>query len=399
VLGVEQWAEIRRLHFVAGVGIKEIARRTGLHRQTIRRAVRSDVQPRYRRPARGSKLDPYREEIHRLLGEDPRLPGTRVRELLEPLGYDGSKTILDDYLREVRPLFVSQRAFQRTVYRPGEVCQFDLWQPRNEIPVGYGQTRRGWVVVAALGYSRAGAGALIFSKQAEDILSGMTRCLWRLGGVAQTLVWDREGALHAGDGRASDALAGYCGSLGCGWYLCRARDPQAKGVVERLQGFMETSFEPGRRFANHLDYQHQLDEWFSVRANGRVHKTLRCRPADRLGDDIAAMRPLPTRAPETDHRWVVRVPADPYLRFDTCDYSLDPAFVGRRVEVRASADRVTAVVLDTGELACDHSRSYARHRTLLALEHARGLHQRIVAAAEPIVEQRPLSRYDELIPA
>jgi hypothetical protein len=162
---------------------------------------------------------------------------------------------------------------------------------------------------------------------------------------------------------------------------------------------METSFEPGRRFANHLDYQHQLDEWFSVRANGRVHKTLRCRPADRLGDDIAAMRPLPTRAPETDHRWVVRVPADPYLRFDTCDYSLDPAFVGRRVEVRASADRVTAVVLDTGELACDHSRSYARHRTLLALEHARGLHQRIVAAAEPIVEQRPLSRYDELIPA
>jgi transposase len=253
------------------------------------------------------------------LGEDPRLPGTRVRELLEPLGYDGSKTILDDYLREVRPLFLPKRTFQRTVYRPGEVCQFDLWEPREQIPVGYGQTRRGWVVVAALGYSRAGAGALIFSKQAEDILSGMSRCLWRLGGVARTLVWDhREGALHAGDGRASDALAGYCGMLRCGWYLCQARDPQAKGVVERLQGFMETSFEPGRRFANHLDYQHQLDEWFSVRANGRVHKTLRCRPADRLGDDVAAMLPLPARAPDTDHRWVVcvgrPVPALRHLR-------------------------------------------------------------------------------------
>ena len=200
-----------------------------------RRAVRSDSQPRYRRPARGSKLDAYRDEIHRLLGEDPRLPGTRVRELLEPLGYDGSKTILDDYLREVRPLFLPKRTFQRTVYRPGEVCQFDLWEPREQIPVGYGQTRRGWVVVAALGYSRAGAGALIFSKQAEDILSGMSRCLWRLGGVARTLVWDhREGALHAGDGRASDALAGYCGMLRCGWYLCQARDPQAKGVGRAL---------------------------------------------------------------------------------------------------------------------------------------------------------------------
>jgi transposase len=175
---VEQWAEIRRLHFVAGVGIREIARRTGFSRQTIRRAVRSDSPPRYERPLRGSKLDAYRGEVHRLLGEHPRLPGTRVRELLEPLGYDGSKTILDDYLREVRPLFVRPRTFQRTVYRPGDVCQFDLWEPREQIPVGYGQTRRGWVVVACLGYSRAGAGTLIFSKQAEDILSVMTRCLW-----------------------------------------------------------------------------------------------------------------------------------------------------------------------------------------------------------------------------
>jgi transposase len=399
VLGVEEWAEIRRLYFVADVGIKEIARRTGLSRQTIRRAVRSDSQPRYQRPARGSKLDPYREEIHRLLGQDPRLPGRRVRELLEPLGYDGSKTILDDYVREVRPLFVPRRTFQRTVYRPGEVCQFDLWQPRGEIPVGYGQTRRGWVVVAALGYSRAGAGAVIFSKQAEDVLWGMSRCLWRLGGVAKTLVWDREGALHSGDGRASDALAGYCGMLRCGWYLCQARDPQAKGVVERLQGFMETSFEPGRRFANHVDYQLQLDGWFTGRANGRVHKTLRCRPADRLGDDVAAMLPLPARAPDTDRRWVLRVAADPYLRFDTCDYSLDPGFVGRRVEARVSADRVTAVVLDTGEMACDHPRTYARHRTVLALEHARGLRDRSATEAEPTVEQRPLSRYDELIPA
>jgi hypothetical protein len=44
-------------------------------------------------------------------------------ELIEPLGYTGSKTILDDYLREVRPLFAPPpRTFQRTAYRPGEVC-------------------------------------------------------------------------------------------------------------------------------------------------------------------------------------------------------------------------------------------------------------------------------------
>lgn len=161
---VEQWAEIRRLYFVKRLSIKEIARRTGHGRNTIRRALRSAEAPRYRRPPRSSKLDPFRDEVHRLLRADPRLPGKRVRELLEEQGYAGSKTILDDYLREVRPLFLPRpRTFQRTTYRPGALCQFDLWEPSREIPVGSGQTRRGYVVVGCLPYSRAGAGALVFN--------------------------------------------------------------------------------------------------------------------------------------------------------------------------------------------------------------------------------------------
>jgi transposase len=151
LVDVEQWAEIRRMHFVGGVSIKEIARRTGRDRNTIRRALRSSEPPVYRRAPRPSKLEPFREEIHRLLREDPKLPGQRIRELIEPLGYRGGKTILDDYLREVRPLFSPPpRTFQRTVYRPGEVCQFDLWEPSAPIPVGHLQRRRGWVVVACL---------------------------------------------------------------------------------------------------------------------------------------------------------------------------------------------------------------------------------------------------------
>jgi transposase len=118
--------------------------------------------PKYSRAPRGSKLDLFKDEIHRLLKADPKLPGQRVRELIEPLGCDGGKTIVDDYLREIRPIFDPPRTFQRTVYRPGEICQFDLWEPKAEVPVGHGQTRRGWVVVGCLGYSRAGAGALIF---------------------------------------------------------------------------------------------------------------------------------------------------------------------------------------------------------------------------------------------
>ena len=396
MVGVEQWAEIRRLHFVRGLSMREINRRTGLHRDTISRAIHSDEPPVYRRAPSGSKLDPFKNEIHRLLRQDAKLPGVRVRELLAPLGCAASKTVVDDYLREVRPLFAPPaRTFQRTVYRPGEVCQFDLWQPRAPIPVGHGQTRPGWVVVACLGYSRAGAGALLFSRQTPDLLAGIARCLWQLGGLPRLLVWDRQAGIHGHAGRPTDEFAGFCGRLKVDWQFCEPADPQAKGAVERVQGYLETNFEPGRVFANERDYQHQLDGWFA-KANARTHKTLRERPVDRLLVECEAMAVLPA-FPDLDRRWVTRVPVDPYLRFDSNDYSLDPAFAGRRVEVRVSQTEVIAVLLDTGELAARHARVFARHRTITAIEHARALRERRGEGAELMVEARPLARYDALI--
>jgi transposase len=393
---VEQWAELRREHFVGGKSIKQLARSTGLSRNTIRRALRSEVPPSYWRAPKEGVLDPFKPEIHRLLKKNPKLSGVRVRELLEPFGCTAGKTVVDDYLREVRPLFAPPaRTFQRTVYRPGEIVQFDVWEPAEEVPVGHGQTRRGYVVIACLGYSRAGAGVLVFSKLTEDLLAGIAGCLQRLGGLASTLVWDRQAGIHGHGGRPSGAFAAFCGQLRVDWLFCQPADPQAKGVVERLQGYAETNFEPGRRFANELDFQDQLDAWFE-KANARTHKTLRARPIDRLAAELEVMAPLPEQMPDTSRRWVTRVPPDPHLRVETNDYSLDPALVGRRVEVRVDQRHVTAVVLDTGEVACRHARVFARHRTITALEHARALKAgRRPGPAE--VEVRPLAVYDQLI--
>jgi hypothetical protein len=100
-------------------------------------------------------------------------------------------------------------------------------------------------------------------------------------------------------------------------------------------------------------------------------------------------RALPESAPDVDRRWVTRVPPDPHLRFDTNDYSLDPNLVGRRVEIRASQREITAVALDTGELAARHERCLPKHRTITALEHARTLRERRRERERvPVVEQR-----------
>ena len=178
VVGVEQWAELRREHFVGGVSIKEMARRDGA-------VAQHDPAGAAQRDAAGLSAGADGVEAGSVQGRDPPAAarGSEAAGRAGPRAdraaglSTAGKTIVDDYLREVRPLFAPPpRTFQRTVYRPGEICQFDVWQPRAEVPVGHGQTRRGWVVVACLGYSRAGAGrAGVLASRRADLLAGIAR--------------------------------------------------------------------------------------------------------------------------------------------------------------------------------------------------------------------------------
>ena len=184
-----------------------------------------------------------------------------------------------------------------------------------------------------------------------------------------------------------------------GWLILEAADPESKGALERAHRFMRTNFEPARRFANERDCQLQFDAW-ADRVNRRRHRGTRAVVAERLAEELALMAPLPERMPTVCHRIVSRVPQQPYLRFDTNDYSVDPRFAGRRVELRAGQREIACVALDTGEVAARHRRRFAKHLTLThpahqtELERLRGIRRR-----EPIVETRPLARYDALIPA
>ena len=230
----------------------------------------------------------------------------------------------------------------------------------------------------------------------------MRRCLARLGALPQKLVWDREGAIHAGGGRPTDPFAAFCGRLSVGWVILDPGDCQAKGALERSHRFVHGNFEAGRRFANALDFQLQLDRW-ADKINARVHRTTRAVVAERLAAERERMRPLPAQLPDVDRRWLARVPPQPYLRFDRNDYSLDPRLVGRRVEVRATQSEITALALDTGELCARHVRVFAGGITFTDPDHQRALDElrgeRKRARHEPEVELRPLSRYDRLIPA
>jgi transposase len=398
LIGVEQWAEIRRLVLVEKVSQRETARRLGIARETVLRAVMSPTPPSYsRRPGVASKLDRFKGWVCAQLAAEPSVTSQRLREMAVELGYEGGRSIFDAFVREQRLWLAPARTFQWTIYRPAELAQCDLWEPREQVPVGWGQRRRGYVVRTQLCWSRCFAGTLVFSKEAPGILAGLARNLQRMGVRPQKLVWDREAAI-AGRGKPTEAFLGFCGQLGVGWIILDARDPQAKGQFERQHDYLEKNFEPRRSFANHLDFQDQLDAW-SEKANGRQHRTIRAVPADRLAEE-RRLSALGDASADTDRRWVLRVPQQPLLGVDRNDYSVDPAFAGRRVEVRVSQRQITATVLDTGELACRHARVFAGHETIIDPAHQdelERLRQRRRQRADVLVEQRPLAVYDALI--
>jgi transposase len=180
--------------------------------------------------------------------------------------------------------------------------------------------------------------------------------------------------------------------------LCGPADPEAKGLVERANGYLETTFLPGRRFGDVADFNRQLVGWLR-RANQRIHCTTRVRPADAISEDRGAMLGVPPVLPDPAWRFSTRLPRDHHVRVDTNDYSVNPRFVGRRVEVRVTLDEV--IVTCDGTEVARHRRCLAKHQSLLAPEHARTLRtmraeQQIAAPVDTIVEARDLAVYDRI---
>jgi transposase len=401
LLKVEDWAEIRALHRAEGLSIKEIARQLGIARNTVRTAIRSDAPPVFDRKPRPSAVDDFEGEIRKLLKAHPRMP---VPVIAERIGWSRGLTILKDRVRELRPTYLPPDPCGRTTYLPGELAQWDLWFPPVNIPLGFGVEGSPPVVVGVPGYSRYIVAHMIPSRQTHDVLGGHLACLLDLGGVPRSGVYDNEPAIaHRKRGKAvlTAEFQAFRGTLGMGAIVCMPGDPEAKGLVERANGYLETSFLPGRTFADPADFNTQLKAWLT-KANNRMHRRIGCRPSERIAEDRAAMLPLPPVLPDVAFRKTVRLPRDHWVRVGSCDYSVHPGAIGRLVEVACDLQRVTVRLGE--QVVADHARSFVPHRTITCPEH--DAVRKVITAfratlleleAEDDVEERDLASYDRAL--
>jgi transposase len=395
VITLEDWALIRRLYASEKLPKAVIARELGISRNTVAKAIASAGPPEYSRSPVMTSFGPVEQQVRQLLTATPSMPAT---VLAERVGWTGSATWFRQNVAAIRPDYAPTDPADRIVYHPGDQVQCDLWFPEPKIPLPDGTVVMLPVLVMVASFSKFITALMIPSRTTADLLAGMWSLLSeQLGAIPRRLIWDNE----SGIGRRNKLAAGvgeFCGALATKVHQLKAYDPESKGGVERMNGYFETSFLPGREFTSPTDFNSQLGLWLP-RANARTVRVLKARPIDLLGLDKAAMLTLPPVAPAHGFAGRVRLPRDYYVRVFGNDYSVHPSAIGRMVDV--VADLALVSVRLEGRLVAGHPRSWGNALTITDPDHVSAAARLREAFGSPralpvddVVVLRDLAEYD-----
>jgi transposase len=375
------------------MSVRAIAKQLGLSRVTVTRAVNSAGPPQYRRDPYPSAFDGFEDEVRRLLKATPSMPASVIAERV---GWTGSSSWFRKNVAELRPELAPKDPADRISYRAGDQAQCDLWFPPVGIPLGDGRVGSPPVLVVVASFSRFITAVMLPSRTTPDLLAGMWSLLsGQLQAVPHRLIWDNE----AGIGRRNELAEGvpaFCGALATKIVQLKPFDPESKGIVERANQFLETSFLPGRSFSSVADFNEQLVRWLPT-ANSRTVRSLQARPIDRVSEDRAAMLVVPP-PPPVGFNTRIRLPRDYYVRVFGNDYSVDPSAIGRMVDVHANLTHVTVRL--NGQVLAAHERAMGSTATITDPEHveaAKTLRVRFQTPApkEPAESlERDLADYD-----
>lgn len=167
---MEDWALIRRLD-AEGVPKAVIARRLGIARNTVIKAVTSDAPPKYERKARPTSFTPYEARVRLLLSQTPDMPATVPAERV---GWTGSIRWFRDNVKLIRSEHRPIDPADRLTWSAGDATQCDLWFPPRKIALEDGSRTLLPVLVMMCGHSRFMLGMMIPTRKTPT-------CLWRCG--------------------------------------------------------------------------------------------------------------------------------------------------------------------------------------------------------------------------
>src|SRR5690242_6463782 len=285
-----------------GLTISAIAERTGLDRKTVRKYIERGLEaPVYGpRQPRVRLMDAYAHYVRERLSAYPELTIARLLREIRTLGYAGGKTMLGDFVREVRPL--AAPLFEvRFETAPGEQAQVDFAHFKVVFDDEPGVVRVVWLFSMILGHSRYLFARFCLHQDLQTLLRLHIEAFEHFAGVPREILYDRMKSAVLGEGEDQHivynaSLLALAKHYGFAPRACKAYRAKTKDKVERPYRYIRQDFFLAAHFANLEDLNRQLERWLAQIANARVHATTDRVIGEHFAQERASLLPLPAGA-------------------------------------------------------------------------------------------------------
>ena len=258
MLDMEEWMDIKAMKR-DGHSIREIVRRTGRARNTVRKVLREKAPKHKQRKRKASVLDEYKGYLKKRYF-DTGLSAVRLLEEIKSMGYGGNIDTVRRYLRKLdEEERISAKATVRFETPPGKQAQVD-WAEIGKFPDSGNILRKVYAFVMVLGYSRMMYIDFTWSMKLEELLRCHLRAFEYFGGYTREILYDNMAQVRLPNGRLNAKMLDFLSFYGISPRTHRPYRPRTKGKVERSIRYLKDNFIRGREFADFAELTRILHE-------------------------------------------------------------------------------------------------------------------------------------------
>ena len=367
------YCQIQDYYHQKKLTISQIAKELKLSRNTVKEWINSKYTPR-KKAKRSSKLDAYKSKVVNLLHKHP-YSVNQVMQRIKEDGYNGSYTILKEFISTVRPN--EHSAYLTLHFEPGECAQID-WGEYKSVRIGSIRRRLSFFVMV-LCYSRMLYVEFTLKQTMEHFLSCQKNAFEYFGGVPKKIMHDNLKTAVLECRRDQPAIIhpryrDFSEHYGFKTKPCNVRSPHEKGRVENAVGYIKKNFLNGLDLNQFSPINPAARIWMETVANVRVHSTVHEQPAQLFKEEKSKLSPLPCRPYDVGVTSSVLANSQFRVVLDTNKYSVPCRYASKRLSMRVYPERI--LVYSNDQLIADHPRCYDRYKDFEHPDHVRPLLQK-----------------------
>ena len=392
MIDYELFCKIKNLKEQHGLTSAQISRELSLDSRTVAKWLEEDRFKQRKSTPKKSKLDPFKNDILRLLTAHP-YSAAQILQRVREMGFDGGYSIVKDYVRKMRPRH--SPAYLTLSFAPGECAQVD-WGSFGTVPVGSTTRRLSFFVMVAC-YSRMMYLEFTVSQTMEHFLACHQHAFNAFGGVPRKIMVDnlKSAVLSRIIGRApvfNPKYADFADHYGFTISPCNVGKGNEKGRVENAVGYVKKNFLAGLDIPDFAALEPAARQWQDTISNVRIHGVTRQKPADLMETERPYLNPLPAHPFDIATVTQVRASSQFRITIDANRYSVPAEYAGTLLTLKTYPDRLCVYLQD--KLVARHSRSYDRHQDIEDPDHPKEL----LAQRKKARDQKTFMRFLALSP-